>query len=144
MNTSKTNPAPTPTQTNPNQPAKTPARDPDQRVESPSNVLNLSTIFSPMPPQIAPLEKGLTFIPHPHNWDCEELHRDLHQYHRRINLIDYFQNPHPIHQPIQLGQWWFPVPRIQDPIPTPTDGPCAPIGPRQMSQTTLRGPSAGL
>lgn len=82
---------------------------PSITVESPSNVLNLSTWFSPTPAQITLLEKGLTFVPHPNSWDCGESQKELHQYHRRLKIIDYFHSkpnrtPTPFTNPVNWEQ----------------------------------------
>lgn len=66
--------------------------DPDLGWNSQSNVLNLSKLFTPSAAQTRVLERGLTFIPRPTEYDWEELQRDLHQYHRRIKIIDYFSH----------------------------------------------------
>lgn len=55
-------------------------------------VLNLSKTFSPSAAQLSLLERGLTFIPSPSTVDSKELRRDVHQYHRRIKIMDYFSN----------------------------------------------------
>ena len=36
------------------------------------------------------LERGLTFVPRPTTFDQEELQRDIHKYHRRLKILDYF------------------------------------------------------
>lgn len=59
---------------------------------STSNILNLSTLFSPSTPQRHLLEKGLSYIPRPTRLDREELQRDLHHFHRRLKITDYFHN----------------------------------------------------
>lgn len=58
--------------------------------DSPSNILNLATLFTPSVPQTSLLERGLSFIPRPNKLDREELQRDLHYFHRRLKLIDHF------------------------------------------------------
>ena len=63
--------------------------------DSPSNILNLATLFTPSIAQITLLERGLSFIPRPTKLDREELQRDVHNFHRRIKLIDYF-HLHPV------------------------------------------------
>lgn len=54
-----------------------------------SNV-NLSTLFSPTAEQLTLLEKGLSFIPTPNKHNYATLRRDVHSYHRRIKIADYF------------------------------------------------------
>lgn len=55
-----------------------------------SNVINLSSIFRLDRAESSILEKGLTFIPTPGVPRRSELRRDLHMYHRRLKLLDYF------------------------------------------------------
>lgn len=54
------------------------------------------------------LERGLTFIPTPTSFNKLELRKDLHDYHRRIKILDNF--PHnfrlftfTVYQPINVG-----------------------------------------
>ena len=72
-------------------PQQKPPTDQDLGWKTQSNVLNLSKLLSLSTAQTQLLERGLTFIPRPTKYDWEELQRDLHQYHRRIKMIDYFQ-----------------------------------------------------
>lgn len=62
----------------------------DLEWDSPSKILNLSTPFTPSKSQQTLLERGLSFIPRPTKFDREKLQRDLHHFHRRLKLIDYF------------------------------------------------------
>lgn len=74
-----------------------------------SLILNLSATFHPTTPQISLLEKGLTFIPHNNRINKQELNRDIHNYHRRLKLIDHFStnNTHAI-QPFTTPSTWEP------------------------------------
>lgn len=87
---------------------RNPAPPPDLSWSSSSNVLNLSRLFSPSVAQIKLLEKGLTFIPAPRNFSREELRRDLHWYHRRLKLRDYFGNEDFCREPFILPSGWEP------------------------------------
>lgn len=85
----------TSTPSQPDHPPQEPQSVLDLGWDSPSNVLNLSKLFSPSPVQVQILERGLSFIPYPTKYDWEELQRDLYKYHRRIKIIDYFHSqPH--------------------------------------------------
>lgn len=55
-----------------------------------SNIKNLSATFRLSPLECEVLERGLSFIPTPSNSDRMELCRDMHVYHRRLKLLDYF------------------------------------------------------
>lgn len=90
MNTNKPNPAHNNTHSTIIEPSSN--HNPDLGWNSSSNILNLSKLFTPSVAQIQLLEKGLSFIPRPSKYDWEELHRDLHRYHRRIKIIDYFHH----------------------------------------------------
>ena len=57
-----------------------------------SNIMNLSRSVQLTAAQIQLLERGLTFIPRPRKIDWEELRRDTYKYHRKIKLIDYYQD----------------------------------------------------
>ncbi|KAG7467708.1 hypothetical protein JOB18_018490, partial [Solea senegalensis] len=80
----------------------TPASSPDLGWNSSNNICNLSTLFTPSQIQLQLLERGLSFIPRPTTYDWEELQRDLHKYHRRIKLLDYF-HPHSDFTPSQFS-----------------------------------------
>ena len=58
--------------------------------DSPTNLLNLATLFTPSADQTSLLERGLSFIPCPTKLDREELQSDLHKFHRRLKLTDHF------------------------------------------------------
>lgn len=75
---------------------------------SSSNILNLSTLFQPNKMQRYLLEKGLTFIPNPVSFDGTRLRGDLHHYHRRIKLIDYFKDNTSNAIPFTLPSNWEP------------------------------------
>ena len=67
---------------------------PPTNTHSPATILNLSKTFIPTPSQTSLLERGLTFIPRPGRDDGEELRRDIHHFHRRLRLLDYFHYTH--------------------------------------------------
>lgn len=59
--------------------------------------------------QVDLLSKGLTFIPAPQDFNKYRLLQDLHSYHRRIKLLDFFDfesSGGPI--PFQLPSNWEP------------------------------------
>lgn len=72
------------------------------------NVLNLSKLFYPTVAQVCLLERGLSFIARPNSFDREELRRDLQQYHRRLKIIDYFQEEDFHHVPFTFPSRWEP------------------------------------
>lgn len=82
------------------------ASAPDLSWSSSSNILNLSKLFSPNEAQINLLEKGLTFIPRPTATDREALHQDLNLYHRRIRLMEYYQDQEGQYVPFILPSCW--------------------------------------
>ena len=53
-------------------------------------ILNLSKTFTLTQAQAGLLERGLTFVPQPRRVDGDELRRDIHHFHRRLRLLDYF------------------------------------------------------
>lgn len=75
---------------------------------SSSNVLNLSRLFVPSSAQLSLLEKGLTFSPKPRSFSRELLRRDLHYYHRRLKLRDYFDNDDFCREPFIQPSVWEP------------------------------------
>lgn len=75
---------------------------------SPSNVLNLSRLFVPSSAQLGLLEKGLTFSPKPFSFSRELLRRDLHFYHRRLKLRDYFDSDDFCREPFIQPSVWEP------------------------------------
>ncbi|XP_062399771.1 uncharacterized protein LOC134089347 [Sardina pilchardus] len=78
-------------------------------------IMNLSTLFQPTSPQRSLLERGLTFIPHNTRVDQEELQRDLHQYHRRLKLINHFSSDDTYTPtPFTLPSNWEPPPSQLD------------------------------
>lgn len=98
-----------PDQTAPTTRPLTPTAPVDLSWGSSSNILNLSTLFQPTLDQIKLLEMGLTFIPTPPSFDREELRRDLYQYHRRIKLLDHFDNSNQNVVPFTLPSSWEPT-----------------------------------
>lgn len=72
-------------------------------------ILNLSTLFQPTPDQVKLLHMGLSFIPMPASLDREELRRDLYLYHRRIKLLDCFDNSNQNIIPFTLPCTWEPT-----------------------------------
>lgn len=74
-----------------------------------SNVLNLSTIFSPTAEQLLLLEKGLSFIPMPHKHNHAALHRDVSLYHRHLKIADYFSSKTHNHVPFTFPSTWEPA-----------------------------------
>ena len=76
--------------------------------DSDSNILNLSTIFTLTPDQRCLLERGLTYCPPPTSFHLEELRGDLHRYHRRVKLIDYFDGQASHITPFTLTSGWEP------------------------------------
>lgn len=81
---------------------------PDLSWGSSSNILNLSKLFVPNEAQISLLEKGLTFIPRPTMIDRGALHQDLNIYHRRIKLMEYYQDEEGEYVPFTLPSCWEP------------------------------------
>lgn len=74
-----------------------------------SNIMNLSRSFRLTAMQTQVLERGLTFVPRPEKQDWEELRRDTYKYHRRLKLIDYFQDAETDGQmPFVLPSSWEP------------------------------------
>lgn len=73
-----------------------------------SNVLNLSRVFFPSAAQITLLEKGLTFIPIPKRRNSSELRRDIHLYHRRLKITDYFPLSNYTHTTFTFPSTWEP------------------------------------
>lgn len=55
-----------------------------------SNITNLSQSYRLSITELEAFQKGLTFIPTPNGPDRMGLRRDLHTYHRRLKLLDYF------------------------------------------------------
>lgn len=80
----------------------------DSDWSSSSNVLNLSRLFVPSSAQLGLLEKGLTFSPKPFSFSRELLRRDLHHYHRRLKLRDYFDNDDFFREPFIQSSVWEP------------------------------------
>ena len=87
-------------------------REPSRRASPPSsvsNVTNLSALhLSPSEQEI--LERGLTFITTPSLPDRDLLRRDLHTYHRRLKILDYFKyNTDYFYLPFTTPSIWEPA-----------------------------------
>ena len=93
----------------PVQPEATLASPPVEILNPHSNIMNLSRTFQLTAMQTQVLEKGLTFVPRPEKQDWGELRRDTYRYHRRLKLIDYFQDTDVGDQvPFTLPSSWEP------------------------------------
>lgn len=74
------------------------------------NIINLANNFQLTKPQIEILSKGLTFIPTPLKFDKPLFMKDLHFYHRRLKLLDFFNYVNTgTPTPFQLPSSWVPA-----------------------------------
>lgn len=55
-----------------------------------TNITNLSRFFVLDTHEIEVLNRGLSFVPTPRRLDQSELLRDVHAYHRRLKLLEFF------------------------------------------------------
>ena len=81
------------------------------RLSSPnqSNILNLSLTFNLSEAQTSLLEKGLLFIPTVSHLDKQLLRRDLHNYHRRLKILEHFNYALDFpHEPFTSPSTWEP------------------------------------
>lgn len=74
-----------------------------------SNIMNLCASYQLSRAEKEVLERGLTFIPTPNFFNKLELRKDLHDYHRRIKILDHSSyNQDYLHLPFINPSMWEP------------------------------------
>lgn len=80
-----------------------------QKTTPHSNVMNLSSSYRLTSLEEEVLERGLTFIPAPGPAGRMEIRRDLHNYHRKLKILDHFNyNSQFSHKPFTNPSAWEP------------------------------------